>query len=57
MRLKAKISNYRNYKSFIQSTFWKEIESRDFSPDSDDPNKRYSYLNDTLLRAVNKYLP
>ena len=49
--------NYRNYKNNNQSTFLKEIESADFSADSNDPNKRYSHLTETFLNVVNKYAP
>ena len=42
-RLKPKVVNHRNYKNFNQSTFLKEIESTDFSIDSDDQASDQSF--------------
>ena len=53
-RLKPKIVFYRNYKHFDERRFLEDLNSTDFSVNTDDPNKNYNFITDKLLNIVNR---
>ena len=55
--LKPKIIFYRNYKSFHEEKFVKDVKAADFSFSNDDPNEKYSVLSDTFSKLADKHAP
>ena len=55
--LKPKTIFYRNYKSFDEKKFVKDLKAADFSFSNDDPNEKYSVLFDTFLKLADKHAP
>ena len=56
-RLKPKIVFYRNYKHFEDSRFLEDLNSTDFSLNTDDPNENYNFITDKFLNVVNRHAP
>ena len=52
--LKPKIVFYRNYKHFEDIRFLEDLNSTDFSLNTDDPN---NFITDKFLNVVNKHAP
>ena len=55
--LKPKTIFYRNYKSFHEKKFVKDLKAADFSFSNDDPNEKYSVLSDTFSKLADKHAP
>ena len=56
-RLKSKIAFYRNYKHFEDRKFLEDLNSTDFSLNTDDPNENYNFITDKFLKVVNRHAP
>ena len=56
-RLKPKIVFYRNYKHFEGNRFLEDVNSPDFSLNTDDPNENYNFISDKFLKVVNRHAP
>ena len=55
--LKTKIVFCRNYKHFEDSRFLEDVNSTDFSLNTDDPNENYNFTTDKFLNVVNRHAP
>ena len=55
--LKSKIAFYRNYKHFEDRKFLEDLNSTDFSLNTDDPNENYNFITDKFLKVVNRHAP
>ena len=56
-RLKPKIVFFRNYKRFEDSKFLEDLNSTDFSLNTDDPNENYNFIIDKFLNVVSRHAP
>ena len=56
-RLKPKIIQYRNFKTFDKQNFIADVKNADFSFETDDPNEHYSALTNTFSLIVEKHVP
>ena len=56
-RLKPKIIQYRNFKTFDEQNFIADVKNADFSFETDDPNEHYSALTNTFSLIVEKHVP
>ena len=55
--LKPKTIFYRNYKTFDEEKFVKDVKAVGFSFSNNDPNENYSVLSDTFLKLVDRHAP
>ena len=56
-RLKPKLVFYRNYKHFEDSRFLEDINSTEFSLETDDPNENHNFITEKLFDVVNRHAP
>ena len=56
-RLKPKVIFYRNYKKFDEKSFWHDLQNKNFSKSSNDPNANYKSITENFLEATDKHAP
>ena len=56
-RLKPKVIFYRNYKKFDEKSFLHDLQNKNFSTSSNDPNVNYKSITENFLEAIDKHAP
>ena len=56
-RLKPKVIFYRNYKKFDEKSFLHDLQNKNFSMCSNDPNANYKPITENFLETIDKHAP
>ena len=56
-KLKPKVIFYRNYKKFDEKSFLHNLQNKNFSLSSNDPNVNYKPIPENFLEAIDKHAP
>ena len=56
-KMKPKVIFYRNYKKFDEKSFLHDLQNKNFSMSSNDPNVNYKSITENFLEAIDKHAP
>ena len=56
-KLKPKVIFYKNYKKFDEESFLHDLQNKNFSMPSNDPNENYKSITENFLKATDKHAP
>ena len=56
-RLKTKVIFYKNYKKFDGKSFLVDLQNKNFSMSSNDPNVNYKCITEKFLETIDKLVP
>ena len=54
-KLKPKVIFYKNYKKFDEESFLHDLQNKNFSMPSNDPNVNYKLITENFLEAIDKH--
>ena len=56
-RLKPKVISYRNYRKFDEKSFLDDLQNKNFSMSTNDPNVNYKSITENFLETIDKHAP